>query len=207
MTVCINLIPSDILQARRVAGRRRRWAAACVMLAVVGAAASLVVRTSLRDPRGLASELELAREHLSQVTAKVDQSRAALRLSLQRLAAVGGLADRPNWRVLLSLLAQARSKEIVIDGVALKKSLPQAPQGAPPGTPPQDDGGFVVTVHGRGSNQLEIAGYAIRLEESKLFDSVRQERVQGVKLSDRDLLEFVLECRIAPRLEGKEAAR
>lgn len=208
MTVCINLIPPDILFTRRVHARRRRWITASFMLALIGVAASIIVRTSLRDPRGLAGELEYERERLGLLTSKVEAARASLRASQQKLAAVGGLADRPNWKILMSLLAQARSDATVIDAVALKKAPPAPPPAtAPPGTAPQDDGAFLAIVRGRGDNQLDITTFALSLEKTRLFESVRQDSVKAVRVGERDLLEFQFICRIAPRPEAKEGGK
>ncbi|MCC6428350.1 MAG: hypothetical protein IT435_16205 [Phycisphaerales bacterium] len=203
MTVCINLIPADIVVLRRVNVRRKRWIAAGAAVAALGLVVSLGVRASLRDPRGLADELTRATARRDAAALDVDRARSDLMQANQRLIAVGGLADRPNWSILLAVIAKARLDSTVVDALTLKKAPPtQPPPGSPPGSPPTDDGAFVVTIKGRAENQRDISTLARGFEKTELFDSVRQERVQSVKTGDRELLEFEFTCRIGPRSDA-----
>lgn len=208
MTVTINLLPARVLFARRVLVRRRRWVTACLVAAVGGVLASIAVRATLRDPRGLAVELERVRERLAQATVDGDRARASLSAAQQRLSAVGGLADRPNWKTLLAVVAQARLDRTVIDGIELKKAPPPpAPAASPAGAPIVDDGAFMVIIRGRAEGQRDLTALALAFERIGIFDAVRQDRVTPVRSQDRDLLEFEFSCRLSPRGEKQETPR
>ncbi len=203
MTTCINLIPADIVVTRQAHAKRRGWLAACILLAAAGVVASLAVRASLRDPRGLAGELDRERDRLARAGADVDSAKAALRAAQIRLNAVGGLADRPNWQVLLGIIAQSRLDTTVIDAISLKRApAPPAPaaaaSGAAPATPGVEEQSFLVMIKGRGERQRDITELALRLEQTELFASVRQERVQAVQVGERTLLEFEFTCALGP---------
>ncbi|GMV27077.1 MAG: hypothetical protein AMXMBFR58_31080 [Phycisphaerae bacterium] len=225
MSVCINLIPLDLVIARRISHRRRMWVIACVVAAAAGGIATAVVRTSLRDPIGLVDELEKARNKADQAAVTLDDARASLREAQQKLQAVGGLADRPDWSILLKLIARCRTgapqgievsatpawgpltlaiargemETTVIDSVSVKKApLAAPPPGSPAGTPGVDTGVFFVSVRGRGDNQRNITALALRLENSGVFTSVRQGRVQQTRYEDRELLEFEFTCELGP---------
>lgn len=205
MSVCINLMPVEILVTRRVAVRRRRWIAASIALACAGVVASMVVRATLRDPRGLSEELDIQNARLQRAAVDLDAARAALQSADQRLLAVGGLSDRPNWQTLLGLISQSRTERIAIDIVALKKAAPVAqPAVGTPGASktPADDGSFVIAIRGRAEAQLEVTAFALGLEQLGLFDAVRQERLQEVVLGKKPLLEFDLMCTLAPAAES-----
>jgi hypothetical protein len=205
MSVCINLMPVEILVTRRVAVRRRRWIAASIALACAGVVASMVVRATLRDPRGLSEELDIQNARLQRAAVDLDAARATLQSADQRLLAVGGLSDRPNWQTLLGLIAQSRTEKVAIDVVALKKAAPvAAPAVGTPGASksPVDDGSFVIAIRGRAEAQLDVTSFALGLEQLGLFDAVRQDRLQEVTLGKKPLLEFDLVCTLAPALES-----
>jgi hypothetical protein len=204
MSVCINLLPAEILITRRVAIRRRRWIAASIVLACAGVVASMVVRATLRDPRGLSEELDIQNARLQRAAVDLDAARAALQSADQRLLAVGGLSDRPNWQTLLGLIAQSRTERIAIDIVALRKAAPvAAPAVGTPGASksPVDDGSFVIAIRGRAEAQLDVTSFALGLERLGLFEAVRQDRLQEVTLGKKALLEFDLVCTLAPSAE------
>lgn len=201
MSMCINLMPAEILLTRRVAARRRRWIAASITLACVGLAASLIVRATLRDPRGLTQELEVQNTRLARAAAELDAARAALQAADQRLLAVGGLSDRPDWQTLLALIARAKSTNISIDIVALKRALPvAAPAVGTPGASksPAEENSFIIAIRGRAEAQLDVTSFALGLEKLALFDAVRQDRLQEVNFMGRTLLEFDLVCTLSP---------
>lgn len=208
MSVAINLLPTRVLFARRVRARRQRWIAACAVMSAAGMLATIAVRASLRDPRALTVELDRARERLALATAEGDRVRASLGAAQQRLSAIGGLADRPNWKALLAVIARSRLDRTVIDAVELKKAPPApAPASAPAGSPPADDGAFIVTIRGRAEGQRDLTALALAFERIGIFDTVRQERLNPVRSRDRELLEFEFTCRLAPRGEKPEASR
>ncbi len=198
-TVCINLLPSDIILSRRAGVRKRRWIVACAALSLAGVVSSIAVRATLRDPRGLADEFARAGERREEAAQELDRARASLRNAQQRLDAVGGLADRPDWSILLKVIAGARTESTVVDAVGLKKAPPAPPPAGATSTVKSDDGAFDITIKGRGENQRDITALALRLEQTGLFDSVRQERVQASKSEAKDLLEFEFSCRLGPR--------
>jgi len=169
----VNLIPIARLRARRRARRIRAWSvawASCV------AASASVAGWSWAAMSRLSSSDQAA---MARVERRLEQSRAqtgALNKDLAdtntRLAAAESVGDRPDWSVLLAVIARewARSDAISFESCSLVPERAEAGKGG--AGRGGGAGRLAFRVSGVARSQKDVNDLVIHLEELRLFARV-----------------------------------
>lgn len=195
-----NLLP---MARRRASAREDRailWMFAVAGLAITLAAATAAIRVSSRSSTAAATARELAgvQSELDRLGTLVSESKSRAQKSESMLAAARAIADHPDWSLLLNLLGKLRGDQVDLARVALGYRKPDA--NAKPGAKLQR--GYWVRVTGQAVDQAAVAKFAVRLEESRLFDKVTlTESKKAAGIGDT-LVEFQLDAVIEDQTPG-----
>jgi len=208
---CMNLIPAP----RREARARRRHLRA--LGTVVGAYAAVVlagyaVCFALSDDgaEAVARQMTRTQGEVSEHRREVRRLGAQIATVRRELAATRSVAQHPDWSLLLAVLAETLSDELVLERCALEPIEP------PPGRArdaPDPNSPDVMTARLRRSYRLHVTGVAkaqtavsrfvLRLEKIRLFDNVRLVQTARRTFLGGRAVSFELEC----TLDGKGAAK
>lgn len=160
----LNLLPAGLVVRRQRARRIAAWSwvvgvgAVCALACGVGLHVSATGLAGDPSARVLAVQQQSAAEADS--TAKITAEIGELRRRAQVAAQV---SRRPNWSVLLALLAERRGADVVLVAVGVTPT----PAGAVAPT------GFSVQVSGVAETMASAQRYVLELEASGVFDEVR----------------------------------
>ncbi|MDX2146472.1 MAG: hypothetical protein SFZ23_03030 [Planctomycetota bacterium] len=165
----INLLPAHriVRQARR--RRRRLWTGIVIAYALATGLGAGSYWLANRTAADLTAELASLVRESAETKAAWARSSALLQQKRQRLAA-GSVAGRhADWSLLLAYLAQARGDQIVYETIDIQPRA-TATNPASPGSPLTP--GFSILLEGWSVSPLVAQEFAVRLEQSALFDRV-----------------------------------
>ncbi|HEX8877376.1 MAG TPA: PilN domain-containing protein [Phycisphaerales bacterium] len=165
-----NLLP---MARRRASAREDRavlWMFVTVTLALTLAAATATIHMTARSTtaEATARELTTVQTELERLGTLVQESRSRAQKSESLLAAARAIADHPDWSLLLNLMGKLRGDQVDLARIALGYKKPDA--NAKPAAKAQR--GYWVRITGQAVDQAGVARFAVRLEESGLFDKV-----------------------------------
>lgn len=189
----VNLIPQPRREAQQTRQRVRRWATICSAYAVL-----LVMlygglqmswghsSTAIENDMGAVSgEIESAQQEVATVKPKL----AAAQLTLSASQAVGSQAD---FSILLALLAESLGDDVVLSSCKLEPTRTVATTGD--GKPPATPQGFTLHVTGMARSQEAVAQYVLRLEQSGLFQKVKNNGFTRTPFEGGEAVAFRLAC-------------
>jgi hypothetical protein len=196
----VNLIPAHLRQRRRVRLRRKGWTAAAVaytttLLVVYGTWRVAVVTT----PVNLSAEVARIETEIADKSAEALQLRGQLAEERAALRVATSMSAQPDWGLLLALLAKTRGDDIVLKrcDLSAQGEVLSADAKATP-VPP------VLRLIGMGQNQAAVSRFALRLEQTGLFESI--EPVSNRETFDHgEVIGFRFECRLAAKSAAKVA--
>lgn len=192
----INLIPAPI-RARRLDRRRvgHGLTATAIYLSMLFVATTGYL--TLNTPRSanattnaLAMDVERAALLRTQI-ATLKQTRIETE---RQLAGARVLSERPDWSTLLRLVALAAGSEIVLNDFSLGT------------TGPTIEAGAWVTVGGIATDPWTVSSFALRLEDTGLFDRVKIESSRREPFNNRTATGFVLRCELHEAPAAKEGS-
>jgi hypothetical protein len=189
---CVNLVPAFLRQRRRLRLRRQAWTGVVVAyttaLIVLYGTWRLAVVTS---PVNLASDVTRIEAEINEKTADVQHLRGQLAEDRSAIRVSSSMASQPDWGILLALLAKTRSADIVLKRCDL--SAPGELLSADAKVAPAAS---VLRIAGIGTNQAAVTHFALRLEQTGLFESI--EPVSNRETFDHgEVVGFRFECRLA----------
>lgn len=199
--VRVNLIPAYRLRVAHRRQRLRRWivadvvfCAAVLMLAVLGSA--------MTDQRIGGLDTQLA-----QMETTVDGARRAitgLRSSLGEarltLDASRAMTRQPDWSKLLALLSELRGADVVLTRCQLASAHDRASSAAATGAGSARR--FEVEIHGFGREESAVSQFFLRLEEQKLFSTVKVVHMVRQPYLTGEAMMFELSCAIGDEPGG-----
>ncbi|MFZ4572861.1 MAG: PilN domain-containing protein [Phycisphaerales bacterium] len=187
--ICINLIP----RARREETERRRrvltWAASLGVYALALAVAGSAARTFAVPAERERNELDRVREALRLKDAQLREANSACAKVESRLAAPRQISARPDWSVVLRLVAERRGELLVLDSIAVSQSG-------------SDGSAARVEIAGSGATQRAASEFISALEQLGLFSSVKQVESRTRIIEGRQVVGFQLVCTLGPASPG-----
>lgn len=186
----INLLPRARQERARARRRAIAWsrAGAAYALCVLGACGA--VAGGFVAPKDHIFERREALEHERRLrTAEKERadrllSKASRELGLARLAVL-----RPDWSVLLRVLAERRGEGVALSLVELGEDYSRPEKGAPANAPPRLEG-YTARLGGVALTQQAITGYVLELEGSGIFDDVRLKETRAKSMDGREGVAF-----------------
>jgi hypothetical protein len=210
----MNFIPSYRLTARRRRARIRRWTTACVAWAIFlvtlyGGAYTLWGggRTALAGDK-------------KDVAVRIRESSQAIRilqheLAVQNLLLRNGqiVENQPDWSLLLAVLPQTLSGDVVLRRCELRADRPSAaPAAAPaPSSPAAAQSAapgaetpttYLLKVAGCGKTMPAVLQFVQELERTGLFDQVRLVETSPEAMQTLTVTGFQVECSLGGKEEG-----
>ena len=182
----VNLIPAPILARRR---ERRRvgqglTATAIYLSLLFAATTGYLALNTPRSADAAAEALAVDTERVAVLEKQIATLKQDLVEADRQLAGSRVLSERPDWSTLLRLVALAAGPEVVLHDFKLGT------------TGPNIDAGATVTVGGIASDPWTVSSFALRLEETKLFDQVKIESSRREPFGNRTATAFVLRCEL-----------
>jgi Tfp pilus assembly protein PilN len=170
----VNLLPVR----RRTHAQRmqlvRRWVAGLGIWCLSLGIASAVILVGSRSSNATFSAFETSTNALEASKAQLASIDTQRSLYRKKVAAARAVGHHPDWSILLSMLARDRGSTISFENIEITHTL-QAP--APtstrqPAKPVRQDDRFSLSLAGFADSVASINAFAVRLEESGLFESV-----------------------------------
>lgn len=190
----VNLIPAPILARRR---ERRRvghgLTATAIYLSLLFVATTGYL--SLNSPQSAdaaAEALAVDTERVKVLRKQATTLKQNLIEADRQLAGGRVLSERPDWSTLLRLVALAAGEEIVLNEFTLGT------------TGPTIEAGASVTLGGIATDPWTVSSFALRLEDTGLFDQVKIESSRREPFGDRTATAFTLRCELHEADQRKE---
>lgn len=176
----VNLIPAPRHAARRAARHQRWWmvggAGYFAVLALVWLG-SFAVTYSHEDP-------ELDAEHFQHQISQSTADRQRLRTQIDHHQAILNanheVKNRPDWSILLAMIARLRGDDAFLRAVSLAS--------------PDGDGQYNVRLTGYARSQTAVSALALRLERSGLFQSVSVVSSRREPYANHVAIAFEMRC-------------
>ncbi|KPK46280.1 MAG: hypothetical protein AMK72_09960 [Planctomycetes bacterium SM23_25] len=208
-----SLIPAYRIMARKRRARVRLWVVVCAVqsLALAGGAALCHALLGGED-LGLAAELQETTNRIRSSRADIGPARVRLRRSEARLLATQGVANEPDWSILLASIAAKPGEGIVLQQCELQLCKRHADSARQPGErrphgmeiPASDGRGYLFTLRGHARSHRAASEFVMKLEKAAVFDQVRLVRNTREPFLSGSAIAFEVACAIT---EGSGAAK
>jgi len=202
----VNLIPTKRLTSKHRKVRLRIWALVCGAYLTSLAVASLSARVLW--PAGassIAEQLKATSQSIEQHNSTIIELREKLAEATGALETVGAVSSQPDWSKLLILLSNELQEEVVLNScrlVSLDKNdknvrdhLQELLSSLPVGVLLAERQ-YILSLSGFGSTQSSISQFVLRLEEIKIFESVRLIDSHRQPFGNDEAVAFSIECRL-----------
>jgi hypothetical protein len=218
----VNLVPPELVMARRRADRTRVWAGITVVYSVIALSTGALAWSAGRvgvDTRDRLAELnDLTQKREVALRA----AREALGVATRKVAAAREVSVHPNWTLLLEALATLKGPDVVLATLKIEPIMPKAEptaraagRAAEPVTKPTsgagstNPAGYSMLISGDARTQQAVTDFVLRLEGTRIFASVRliESRSKpgpsdGGKPPVGEIIGFSLECRLTESAGG-----
>jgi len=205
-----DLTPSWRHEARRRSGKLRFWCATAGLYCVATVAGVIWVQMlSTVEPdqsdvlTKLNERIDTAQREVVQVEQDLERLRPAMQISQ-------ALANRPDWSVLLALLAELRG-----DSVVLSRCTLDAASNPNLSTAESDTGdplqqarraGFELELEGVANSQASVSQFVLDIESTHLFSEVVLVETSRTEVRKRDVVAFQVKCTLSDSVPDEEAA-
>jgi hypothetical protein len=127
-----------------------------------------------------------------------------LRISLteacKQMAATQALAQNPDWSLLLAMVSNNLSGDVILERCFLAPVNSSEEDGRADGPDDGSDGGqvlyqrYILDLRGFSRTQTGVSQFVLRLERSKLFENVRLVKTSKTSFMDGEAISFRIEC-------------
>ncbi len=186
----INLIPPDILQARRISSRLRLWIV--LNLAVVGILilATAVTLWSVRSERAKAGDLDSRMAQLRQWTEHLDRLRAERSLLNEEADALASFVDRYPNHHRIRTLTEAMADKGWLNRIEMTRSV---------GRPKDGENSGMLLLEGHAGSYKHLAEWMRDLGALEWIAGVDLRRSQQAQAEGLDVVQFELECTLSSK--------
>lgn len=199
-----NLIPAWRLQKRSRLNRVRTWATALGVYGVLlGATYVACLAFGADDGQAVLEQMRHSTERFRKAGKEIHTLRASLTEASRQIAAAHSLAQNPDWSLLLAMVARELSDDVVLD----RCSLAPVDTGAdekPSAAPAEALGAgevlyqrYLLDLSGFAQTQMGVSQFVLRLENSRLFESIRLIKTQKRQFMDSQAVSFRIECALS----------
>lgn len=210
---CINLIPTYRIENSHRRLRVRAWILICVLYsaAVLIACVSYVAINDQTGP-DLSNDIALAQAKFTSAEQAITDMNPQFEEARLKLNASRAITTQPNWSILLALLSEARSDQIVLRQCKLRPITPDVPYqslatasttASAAGATPRREA-YTLMINGIGETQPAVSQFVLRLEQMRLFDRVDIIKTQRKPFRNRQAIEFEIECTLGPDVEKQQ---
>ena len=198
-----NLIPAWRLQQRSRLNRAATWATALGVYGVLLAGAYVACFAfGADDSKGVLEQMRQSTERFGKSGKEIHALRASLTEASRQISAARALAQNPDWSLLLAMVARELSDDVVLERCSL------APVETDADDKPSAAGAaaraeevlyqrYMLDLSGFAQTQMSVSQFVLRLEKSRLFESVRLIKTQKRNFMDGQAVSFRIECALS----------
>ena len=191
----VNLIPIRHRQQRALRARRKTWIGVASFYAILLAAGYGGWRVMWGgDGQDLTRQLSLVRADVDDLNKSIAKVRGSLSETQGILRANQAVSGQPDWSVLLALIAKLRGDELVLHHCGLDTA--QTPPPALQNVAAEWINTPLLKLQGYGKTQPAVSQFALRLEQTGLFESVSLLKTNRESFLAGEAIAFRLECRL-----------
>lgn len=221
----VNLVPPELVLARRRADRTRVWAAVSVVYCVIALSTGALAWSAGRVGSDNKERLADFTERTQKQNQSLQKAREELGVATRKVAAAREVSVHPNWTLLLRAIAGFKGEHVVLKALSIKPIMPEAaaisgpakaaPLAAnaiqPASTQSETNPiAYIMRLDGEARTQRAVTDFVLRLEGSGVFASVRlvesKSRSQtvgsGKDARTWEVVGFTLECRLVEPAGG-----
>jgi len=204
-----NLIPAWRLQKRSRLNRVRTWATALGVYGVLlGATYVACLAFGADDGQAVLEQMRHSTERFRKAGKEIHTLRASLTEASRQIAAAHSLAQNPDWSLLLAMVARELSDDVVLDRCSLapvETGADEKPSAGPAGAARAEALGagevlyqrYLLDLSGFAQTQMGVSQFVLRLENSRLFESIRLIKTQKRQFMDSQAVSFRIECALS----------
>lgn len=200
----VNLMPAQRVETRRRRRRTRAWVGACAAYALLVMGVGAFAAAGGNGIEAIRSKIAAAALRQESSRREADAYRAQLNAKSRRLQSAMAVSGHPDWSILLDLLARQTGGDVVLERVSLKTTSTRA--AAPGAAAPAPR--FSLVIDGVSTTQAGVSRFAIALQQTGVFETVRPEQTQSRKVGTLDAFSFELRCELSdagsPRAGGAQ---
>ena len=205
-----NLIPAWRLQKRSRLNRVRTWATVLVIYgALLGAAYVACLAFGDDDGKAVLEQMRHSTERFREAGKEIHTLRASLTEASMQIAAAHVLAQNPDWSLLLAMVARELSDDVVLDRCSLAPvdtGADEKPSTGPAGAARAEEvlyQRYLLELSGFAQTQTGVSQFVLRLESSRLFESVRLIKTQKRQFMDSQAVSFRIECALSGKGDNR----
>ena len=200
----VNLIPAVRKEAKLRRTQIRRCIAGCFaygLLAALCSAAALCAWGG-QDP-SVSQQLLTTQQEIHRTDQALSHERSRLAATRNVLDTARTIVERPDWSDLLALLASESEKQVILRNCQLKPAEAAVSENKAAGA------AFVFTAIGLARSAADAQDYAIRLQNSHMFDRVTLLDTRREPFLDSEASAFRIECELGdvPAHQAGEAGK
>jgi len=202
----VNLIPRSRYIAQKRTLRGRRWLVGAMAYIALLGAIHLALAVSGARTVNADDQIEALEAKTQSITNEVAALTAQLEQARSVLQAGRVLSDQPDWSILMALLAKTTQSRIALTEVVLNTGAgPDARNTAAAAdslTCRHAMHDYLLTVRGIARTQIDVAQFAMRLENTRLFDHVMMRKASRTTFAAEEATAFEIDCGL---IDGKGA--
>jgi Tfp pilus assembly protein PilN len=205
-----NLIPAWRLQKQSRLNRVRTWATVLGIYGVLlGATYVACLAFGADDGQAVLEQMRHSTERFRKAGKEIHTLRASLTEASRQIAAAHSLAQNPDWSLLLAMVARELSDDVVLDRCSLAPvdtGADEKPSAAAPAGAARAEAlgagevlyqRYLLDLSGFAQTQMGVSQFVLRLENSRLFESVRLIKTQKRQFMDSQAVSFRIECALS----------
>lgn len=197
-----NLIPAARLEQRRRLQRVKLWIRALGAYAVLLACAyGACFAFGGDDSQDVLRRTRESTERFRAAGKEIETLRTSVVEACEQLAAARALAQNPDWSLLLAMVSSHLGDDIVLERCFLAPAdSAQMHDRSRRAAEKGDQGGkvlyqrYILDLRGLSRTQTGVSQFVLRLEQSKLFRSVRLIKTGKAKFQEGQAASFRIEC-------------
>lgn len=188
----VNLIPAHRLDAQKRLRRQRAWLVGCAIYGTALAGACGLGRAAWCGDNGaLAAELTKTTLQAGELQHALTVLQPKLAIAEKKLGTIRLVANKPDWSLLLTLLAATVGDEVMLRSCQLAPLEPPAPDPAKPASasaPPHER--YKLDLDGLGRSQVSVSQFVLRLQQTELFEEIKLLKTNREPLGDGQAIAF-----------------
>jgi hypothetical protein len=191
----------------------RTWAIALGAYgAMLGGAYAACLAFGDDDGKIVLEQMRHSTERFREAGKQIHTLRASLADASRQIAAARILSQSPDWSLLLAMVARDLSDDVVLERCSLAPvdtGADDKPSAAPPGTAKAAGGEevlyqrYLLDLSGFARTQTGVSQFVLRLENSRLFESVRLIKTQKRQFMDGQAVSFRIECALSGKGDNR----
>ena len=194
----------------------RTWATVLGIYGVLlGATYVACLAFGADDGQAVLEQMRHSTERFRKAGKEIHTLRASLTEASRQIAAAHSLAQNPDWSLLLAMVGKDISDDVVLERCSLAPVDTGADDklsaAAPAGTARTEALGageviyqrYLLDLSGFGRTQTSVSQFVLRLENSRLFESVRLIKTQKRQFMAGQAVSFRIECALSGKGDNR----